>query len=170
MMLDRCNNDHDIRGRSCTLRINYRTSHQIRMQADRLLAPELSDVDGNKEERRGTISVFNGPKLTFRVCKSPEDEIKTVSQWLVDRKNEGVLPQETGIFVRSPAELDRARAAVENAGLSFNVLDETVQTTAKLVSISTMHLAKWLEFRAVAVMACDDEVIPFGLKQSHHLF
>ena len=70
------------------------------MQADRLLAPELSDVDGNKEERRGTISVFNGPKPTIRVCKSPEDEIKTVSQWLVDRKNEGVLPQETGIFVR----------------------------------------------------------------------
>ncbi len=29
-----------------------------------------------------------------------------------------------------------------------------------LLSISTMHLAKGLEFRAVAVMACDDEVIP----------
>jgi len=48
----------DIRGRSRTLRINYRTSHQIRMQADRLLGPELSDVDGNTEDRRGTISVF----------------------------------------------------------------------------------------------------------------
>ena len=29
----------DIRGRSTTLKINYRTSHQIRTQADRLLAP-----------------------------------------------------------------------------------------------------------------------------------
>ena len=28
------------------------------------------------------------------------------------------------------------------------------------VSVSTMHLAKGLEFRAVAVLACDDEVIP----------
>jgi len=27
-------------------------------------------------------------------------------------------------------------------------------------SISVMHLAKGLEFRVVAVMACDDEVIP----------
>lgn len=35
----------DIRGRSRTLHINYRTSHQIRMQADQLLGPELSDVD-----------------------------------------------------------------------------------------------------------------------------
>ena len=145
---------------SRTLRINYRTSHQIRMQADCLLGPELSDVDGNKEERRGTISVFNGPKPTIRVCKSPEYEIKTISQWLVERKNEGVLPQEMGVFVRSPAELDRARAAVEDVGLSFKVLDEDDETTAKLVSISTMHLAKGLEFRAVAVMACDDEVIP----------
>lgn len=42
----------DIRGRSRTLHINYRTSHQIRMQADRLLGPEVSDVDGNTEERR----------------------------------------------------------------------------------------------------------------------
>ena len=36
----------DIRGRSTTLRINYRTSHQIRTQADKLLGPSVSDVDG----------------------------------------------------------------------------------------------------------------------------
>jgi hypothetical protein len=38
----------DVRGRSRTLRINYRTSHQIRSQADRLLGPQVTDgaVDG----------------------------------------------------------------------------------------------------------------------------
>ena len=51
----------DVRGRSRTLHINYRTSHQIRAQADQLLGPEVSDVDGNIEDRRGTVSVFNGP-------------------------------------------------------------------------------------------------------------
>ena len=51
----------DIRGRSRTLRINYRTSHQIRVQADRLLGKQVADVDGNVEERAGTISLFNGP-------------------------------------------------------------------------------------------------------------
>jgi superfamily I DNA/RNA helicase len=40
------------------------------------------------------------------------------------------------------------------------VLDDHVETTSGHVSISTMHLAKGLEFRAVVVMACDDEVIP----------
>jgi hypothetical protein len=31
------------------------------MQADRLLGPEVSDVDGNKDDRKVTISTFNGP-------------------------------------------------------------------------------------------------------------
>ena len=150
----------DIRGRSRTLHINYRTSHQIRTQADRLLGPELSDVDGITEERLGTISVFNGPAPEIRVLKSPDEENQTVSEWLRDRNNQGVVPNEIGVFVRSPAELDRARAAVEKSGLSFTVLDDKVETTERHVSICTMHLAKGLEFRAVVVMACDDEIIP----------
>ena len=42
----------------------------------------------------------------------------------------------------------------------FYVLDESGETRDDVVSVSTMHLAKGLEFRAVAVMACDDEVVP----------
>lgn len=150
----------DIRGRSSTLKINYRTSHQIRTQADRLLGPEVSDVDGNTEERRGTISVFNGVAPVIQVLDTPADESKTVTQWLRTRLDEGVEPHEIGIFVRSDVELDRARSAATGAGLQFNLLDEKVETVCGRVSIGTMHLAKGLEFRAVAVMACDDEVVP----------
>jgi len=150
----------DVRGRSFTLRINYRTSHQIRSQADRLLGPELSDVDGMTEKRGGTISTFNGPSPETLVLDTADDEIKAVSQWLMARKKEGIVPHEIGVFVRSAAELDRARSAMKNAGLPIKVLDENVETTSGYASISTMHLAKGLEFRTVVVMACDDEVIP----------
>ena len=57
----------DVRGRSTTLKINYRTSHQIRSQADRLLGTEVFDVDGNFEERKGTISIFDGPAPCIQV-------------------------------------------------------------------------------------------------------
>ena len=140
--------------------INYRTSHQIRAQADRLLAPEVSDVDGNIEERKGTVSAFNGPAPAISVFDSTDNENAAVAAWLSERSKEGVAPHEVGVFVRSAAELDRARAAVQSAGLPFKVLDEGVDTTTGYVSVSTMHLAKGLGFRAVAVMACDDEVIP----------
>jgi mRNA-degrading endonuclease RelE of RelBE toxin-antitoxin system len=150
----------DIRGRSRTLRINYRTSHQIRMQADRLLGPEVSDVDGNVEERLGTVSVFNGAPPAIRTSDSLEDEARLVSGWLQDLQETGVMPHEMGVFVRSATELDRACGAVEGAGLPHKVLDENAETINGHVSVGTMHLAKGMEFRAVAVMACDDEVIP----------
>ena len=150
----------DIRGRSRTLRVNYRTSHQIRMQADRLLGPEVSDVDGNTDDRKDTVSVFNGPAPVIQILASENEEIKTVSAWLSEKLKAGVAPHEFGIFVRSEAEIPRALAAVEDAGIPFKILDEHVETTSGYVSISTMHLAKGLEFRAVVVMACDDEIIP----------
>src|SRR5437867_10371534 len=56
--------------------------------------------------------------------------------------------------------MDRTSASVKQAGIPFKILDENVETTSGHVSISTMHLAKGLEFRAVVVMACDDEIVP----------
>jgi superfamily I DNA/RNA helicase len=150
----------DIRGRARTLHINYRTSHQIRMQADRLLGPEVADLDGNTEDRRGTVSVFDGPPPDVRTCVTQEDEAAAVGAWLAERALEGVMPDECGVFVRSDAELDRARAAVGKTGLPIRLLDEQVETTTGQISVGTMHLAKGLEFRAVVVMACDDEIIP----------
>ena len=85
---------------------------------------------------------------------------RAVGTWLQERRDAGVDVCEMGIFVRSAKELDRAREAPRHAELPFQVLDEHGEAGGDRVSISTMHLAKGLEFRAVAVMACDDEVIP----------
>lgn len=150
----------DVRGRSETLTLNYRTSHQIRKQADRLLASEVADVDGNVEDRRGTVSAFNGVPPETAFFDDAQLESQAVGDWLKALGDKGVDPGEMGIFVRSAAELDRAREAVDASGFSSRVLDECREITSGGVSISTMHLAKGLEFRAVAVMACDDEVIP----------
>ena len=150
----------DVRGRSQTLKLNYRTSHQIRSQADRLLGPEVADVDGNVEDRRGTVSAFNGEPPAIHLFQTEQEEGAAIATWLRERRDSGVAAREMAIFVRSGKELDRARRAVRDAGFSFQVLDERVEKSSDCVSISTMHLAKGLEFRAVAVMACDDEVLP----------
>ncbi len=150
----------EIRGRSTTLRINYRTSHQIRMHADRLLGPELSDVDGNIEDRRGTVSVFNGPLPEVRVFDSVDDETKQVGAKIRNWMDERLEPHEIAVFVRSEDELPRAQAAVASAGVPHRIVGDRMETTHGRLSISPMHLAKGLEFRAVAVIACDDEILP----------
>ncbi|HDQ06415.1 MAG TPA: DNA helicase, partial [Candidatus Bathyarchaeota archaeon] len=150
----------DIRGRGRILKINYRTSHQIRTHADRLLEPEITDVDGNKVERRGTISVFNGPLPQIQVFDAQEEENQAVADWSSSHIQDGIEPHEIAVFVRARNELDRARKALEISGHPFTILTEDVETQRGRISISPMHLAKGLEFRAVVVMACDDEIIP----------
>ena len=150
----------DVRGRSTSLKINYRTSHQIRSQADRLLEPQIADVDGNLEERKGTVSLFNGPQPDIKTYPSTDEESKAVGDWLTHLLKDGMQSHEIALFVRSSAQLDRAKAAAQRAEMKYKILDEHVETTSGHLSLSTMHLAKGLEFRAVGVMACDDEVIP----------
>ncbi len=150
----------DVRGRSKTLRVNYRTSHQIREQADRLLGAEMTDADGNREDRRHTVSVFNGPPPEIRTFPSDADESRAVGAWLRSLATDGIQAHEIGLFVRSPAQVPRATAAVSAAGLAGRVLDNRVEIKPGNINIATMHLAKGLEFRAVAVMACDDEILP----------
>ena len=150
----------EVRGRSRTLKVNYRTSHQIRTRSDLLLGAEIADADGNPQERSGTVSVFNGPDPSIVVSQSAEEESQVVAGWLAALTGDGLEPHEISVFVRSVAQIDRATAAVESAGLDFTVLDESVQVASGRLSVATMHLAKGLEFRAVVVMACDDEIIP----------
>ena len=150
----------DIRGRSHTLTINYRTSHQIRASADRLLPGTISDVDGNQDDRRHTVSVFNGPAPAVKVHDSPEDEIEAVAEWIANHLTSGLQPEEMGVFVRDGDQLHRAIAAIKSAGAVPVQLDDHITCAPGRIAVSTMHLAKGLEFRAVVVMACDDEVIP----------
>lgn len=150
----------DIRGRSRTLKVNYRTSHQIRQQADRLLEPEISDAEGQKERRDTTVSVFNGPPPGIQLFESEDAEIKFVAAWLKGLLEDGIPAQEIGVFVRSDKEIPRAELAVQGSGATAEILDESVEVITDRISIGTMHFAKGLEFRAVVVMACDENVIP----------
>lgn len=150
----------DVSKHNYALKINYRTTHQIRKQADKLLPPGVSDVDGLSEDRSGTVSVFNGPQPDIKTFGAKEDEIGGVTTWLAQLTKGDIQPHEMAIFVRSDADLERAVAAVTQAGLLYKILSEQVEPTFGHVSIGTMHMAKGLEFRAVAIVACDDEIVP----------
>lgn len=142
----------DVRGRSHCLKVNYRTSHQIRAAADRLLPAAISDLDGIEEGRRGTVSVFDGPDPLLVLSADPEAECAAVSEWLIECLAEGIAPAEVAVLVRGEGQLARARAAVKSSGCDPRADGG--------VSILAMHAAKGLEFRAVAVMACDEDVLP----------
>jgi len=150
----------DIRGRSSILRVNYRTSHQIRVQADKLLPTSITDGDGNEELRGGAISVFDGPKPEVHAFENSDLEVDALSDWLSHCSETGVTNNEMAVLVRSERLLERAAAVAEQMQLSTHQLGHASAANQGSIAIGLMHDAKGLEYRAVAVMACDDDVLP----------
>ncbi len=120
----------------------------------------MQDVDGNEQERTGTVSVFNGPDPEIQTYPDAKREIDGVADWIKKAVANGVAPAEIGIFVRSNDQLARARTAVKAAGHTQLELSERLEQPQGRIAIGTMHLAKGLEYKAVIVMACDDDVLP----------
>ncbi|NZD63060.1 UvrD-helicase domain-containing protein [Rhizobium sp. WYCCWR 11290] len=139
----------DVRGRSHTLKVCYRTSQQIRRAADKLLPNILRDTDGLEDERRGIVSVFSGPPPEIRTFENERGEADSVRATIGTWLDEGIAAHEIGVFVRTSQLIPRARASMPE-------IDEAVD-----IVTSPMSLAKGLEFRAVIVMACDEGILPF---------
>jgi len=130
----------EVRGRSRSLKVNYRTSHQIRKRSDTLLPETLVEADGSEASRLGVTSVFDGPAPRIRVFDDRRSEGAELEDWVKHLIQSGVDPSEIAVLVRRPALLK-----------DFESLG---------VCIMTMHDAKGSEFRAVAVPCLDHDVLP----------
>lgn len=144
-----------VRGRSRTLKVNYRTAHEIRELADRLLDDDNEDPDGEKQSRRGTISVVRGAKPEIRTFPTQEAECAGVAAWLDTLKARNFKARETAIFYRDEAQRSRALAMVRASAYRDCIRRQSID-----LHLCTMAEAKGLEYRAVAVIACDGDIIP----------
>ncbi len=143
-----------VRGRSRILKVNYRTTREIRGWADRLMDAEGTDPDGILQARRGTISLLSGPRPEIRRFPDVAAEIDGVASWLRRLHDEnGLRAREIAIFYRSELERERAVGVVDRLPFA-----ETI--SAERPKICCMEEGKGLEYRAVVVMGCDNDVLP----------
>ena len=150
----------EVRGRSAVLRINYRTTEQIRRVADRLLGLLADDMDGGEESRTGTRSLLRGPDPTLRGHASRDEELDAavaqVRTWLGD----GLQPEAIGVFARTGARVKAMAEALARADIPARRLSDKDDAVGSGVNLGTMHRAKGLEFKAVLVLDCADGVLP----------
>jgi superfamily I DNA/RNA helicase len=150
----------DVRGRAQRLKVNYRTSAEIRRFSEGLLPARVTEVDDVAEER-DTLSLLRGPEPEIRSAPDLSGEIETLANWLAAAQKRGIAPGEIAIFARTRKALEeRARPALARHGLSGAWLSVDQEMGSGTVTLGTLHSAKGLEFRAVAVVACNDAQLP----------
>jgi superfamily I DNA/RNA helicase len=150
----------DVRGRSQVLRINYRTTEQIRRFADKLLPDAVDDLDSDVYQRRSHC-LLHGPAPKMQGFASETEEDQFIAGRIKDLLNEGLTTSEMAIFARVGKRLDSLRVCLETQGIASHFLsrdDESEPENA--VSTGTMHRAKGLEFKVVFAVDCSQGMLP----------
>jgi mRNA-degrading endonuclease RelE of RelBE toxin-antitoxin system len=158
----------EIRGRSKRLKLNYRTTDEIRTQAVAVLEGlDIDDLDGGSDSLKGYRSLRSGPvPELLHFDTSGEEEaaiIDHLKRWLED-----IPPEEICLAARTN-DLVKSRYAqlLTRAGIEFTLLS-TGHTSGKGVRLATMHRLKGLEFRRVILASVQDGEMPKKLPQGSH--
>jgi len=153
----------EVRGRSRVLRLNYRTTEQIRRSADLLVGASVDDLDGGTEGRSRTRSLVTGPAPLLQGFASQAEEdsaaVRRVDAWL----DAGIAPEAIAIFARSASRLERVGRALEADGMPTIRLRIDDEPNPERLRLGTMHRAKGLEFRAVLLIGCNADLLPHPL-------
>ena len=148
----------DFRGRSTVLRRNYRTTREI-MRAIR----HLLDVDQHVDrETRDDESGQPGPRPELRYA-SQEGEAEVVQEWLDHTiKEQGAENMAAAVLCPTIKDCLRIADALTRAGLAAKAMKgEDFDLGFDGVKVTTMHGAKGLEFRIVAVVGLADGRMPW---------
>ena len=152
----------NIRGRSRRLKINYRTSEQIRKFAQGILkGVEIDDLDGGMAIVVGDHSAFKGPEPVIETCKSAKDEAETVVAWaktLLD--DHGLATHDICVTPYKP-EIRSALTAAEIPTYQLKPREDDPGSDIPGIRLGTIKRIKGLEFRAVA-LACADQDDPMN--------
>lgn len=156
----------DVRGRSRRLRLNYRTTEQIRRWSVALLeGVEVDDLDGGKDSLHGYRSLREGVAPTVKVLPSREEElsyiVSRVRAWL-----ERIPAEEICVAARTNALIEEVyRPKLEAAGVRCVALKTDAESTAEpgAVRLATMHRLKGLEFPRLILADFSDGVMPLQL-------
>jgi len=147
-------------GRSHILRINYRTTEQIRRFSDSIL-PDASEDFNDGTERRSSVSLLHGPDPLLRGFASNSDQVQFVLTQIKETTAESIAPHEIAIFARTANLLKPFELAFQQAGISTVPLDTDDSTdSVEGIHLGTMHRAKGLEFKVVFVVDASDAIIP----------
>ena len=150
----------EVRGRSTVLGVNYRTSKQIQVWADGVRAAEVDDMDGHREERVETRSVFRGPEPRGIGARTRAEEAKVALEAIQEWLRAGYGIGEIAVFAPAGRLLEPLQQELDRSKVAWSNLAQDGSAPREAMQMGTMHRAKGLEFKVVAVIGCEKENLP----------
>jgi superfamily I DNA/RNA helicase len=152
----------NVRGRSSQLRLNYRTTQEIRAWAVSVLeGVSVDDLDEGSDTLRGYVSLMQGSAPELIGCKSEVEELDGLVAWVKALPVDKIRLSDIGVLCARHTDADRVQVALRAAGIETVMLQSGADNrSVSGVRITTMHRAKGLEFFAVAIPFLSESSFP----------
>lgn len=149
----------NIRGRSAKLKINYRTTDEIRKWSLSLLdGCSFDDLDGNLDKLSEYKSLFHGDLPIINNFNNQNEEIHFIVSFI---KNQNVPQENICITLRNNNLVEFYKQELEKNGLDCTVLSKEDKNESTGIRIGTMHRVKGLEFPIMIIASVNKGVVPY---------
>lgn len=149
----------NVQGRSSRLRVNYRTTEEIRSWAMAMLeGVEIDDLDGGKEDETGYKSLLTGPRPEVCHFGTRAEELEYIGQRV--KELVGQRPPEHVCLVARTNKLlkDDYEPMLARLGIESNLLDQRQDGSG--LRLATMHRVKGLEFPVMILAGVNAKYMP----------
>ncbi|KFB16559.1 hypothetical protein PGPR2_00955, partial [Pseudomonas aeruginosa PGPR2] len=146
----------EVRGRSRSLKVNYRTTDEIRQWAcAQLEGCAVDDLDGNVDSLRGYHSLTHGDAPDVIESASLLDDVAHVQSILKQLQDDGMELRQVCVTARTNDDVDGLARELQQAGVSCLRLENSTADDPAVpgVRLATMHRIKGLEFSVVILAA-----------------
>lgn len=153
----------NVRGRSSILKINYRTTEEIRKHAFALLnGVSFDDLDDGADIGGKCQSLTHGEKPIIENFGNANDEFDFILGEVKKLKNSGVALADICVVARTKKLVDDyialfTRAGIRSYAIKRNKADDRSYDGLR---VATMHRVKGLEFKYVFIAAVNNRIIP----------
>lgn len=146
----------EVRGRSRSLKVNYRTTDEIRQWAcAQLEGCAVDDLDGNVDSLRGYHSLTHGDAPDVIESASLLADVVHVQSILKQLQDDGMELRQVCVTARTNDDVDGLARELQQAGVSCLRLENSTADDPAVpgVRLATMHRIKGLEFSVVILAA-----------------
>lgn len=152
----------NIRGRSRRLKVNYRTTEEIkRMAVSIVKGVNYDDFEEGTESIKGYISLMHGAKPSYKIATDKTKEAEMILEYIDDCIQNGILSEEICVTASTSKTMRDIQDLMHKNKMAFKVINSGTSTgNVNGVSFCTFHSIKGLEFKVVIAMGVNERTAP----------
>lgn len=154
-------------GRSKKLKLNYRTTDEIRKWAVRLLSGEnIDDMDDGVDTNSDYKSLYHGPEPLVKSFESYEDEVYFIDKYIQNIKKDD-SESRICIVARTQKIIDAYSQYFTDKNISTVKISRNTKDNISNngIRLATMHRVKGLDFDHVIIASMNAGVVPLVLSE-----